>query len=445
RATPYDITEVARLVPDAFDRLAGGALLLRDPMIVSPGATLVVDSATVPTLYLRSDRQGYAYLMGNRSTMAFRGHAGHPLTITSYDPATKRPDTDRRDGRSYIDDRGGKLAFDHAIVTRLGFASAGETSGVAWMQTAGNLATGAAIDTTFSHNYFGAYSAGAEGLVITRDRFVANDVYGFDPHTATNDTVVSHSVATLNGRHGFMFSDACHGNVVKDSTAYLNGGTGFMIDDGTPEHGYGRPSSDNTLLRVTAHDNGDTGVVIEGGTGNSVQQSHMTNNDYGIWVRNNAAATRLTGNTVTASLRSGIRLNAKLGLTHLTDDAIFGARSGITAGGGGVTVLNRVRIGETTMAGLRLEGDQHLTRFNHVLITDSGRNPVNVTGAPLTAKAMAGIQWHAPAVPWIDRVSLAAFLHDTVVFLWAAILALPFISRIPLIARKIRGTSTPAT
>ena len=435
RPKPYELAEVARLVPAAFERLADGALLLKVSLLVAPDAVLVVDSKTVPTLLLSSSAKGYATIDAIQSTLTLQGHVGRMLAVRSYDPTTGRADENRHDGRAYVRTRGGELNLRQTNTSELGFPFTGATSGVAWTAKLDHPATGGASNSTFVHNYFGAYSAGAEGLVIDRSAFLDNTIYGFDPHTATNHALVTDSAAALNGRHGFIFSEGCDHNVVRDSESFLNGGTGFMIDDGTPEHGLNRTSNDNALIDVSAHDNGDVGIVIEGGKGNSVEQSDVSNNGSGIWVRNQAAQTQIVDNRVSASRLSAVHLGEGLGTTQLTGNEITGATVGADSDGGSITIMTRNRIADTTAAGLRLDGDQRQARFTDVVISEAGSHAVDVRGMPLSKRALAGIDSGsvARAASW----TLTSLLHDAVVLLWAAILVLPLLSRLPLLRRRL--------
>ena len=429
RGSPWDLAEVAALVPAAFSWRDDGALVLRNTLLVTTGAELVVDSTTVPTLLLASSPVGYVTVRATYSSLRFHGHPGAPLTVASYDPTTEHRDDDRHDGRAYVLARGSDMDIRHATLSDLGFATNGHTSGVGWKGAEGRPATGGASDVTFQRNYFGAYSAEARGLVIARSAFLDNVIYGFDPHSNTDDTLVTDSVAARNGRHGFIFSQSCDGNVVRDSEAYLNGGTGFMIDDGIPPHGPERVSDRNTLLRVSSHDNGDVGIVVEGGTGNRVEQAVVTNNEDGIWVRDGAARTELIGNRVVATHRTAVRLEAGLGPTVVADTEIVGARTGTHSGGGAATQLRGVRTRGTPSAGLRLDGDQSGARFADVQVLGDTGSPLDVRGTALPAAARAAVDT-GPGAPFWATWTLASALHRSILGLWAAILVLPLASRL---------------
>jgi len=443
RGRPYGLAELARLVPSAFEHGIDGSLVLTHPLVVAEGAEVVVDSHEVPSLRLASGDSGNVWIRTVNSSITFRGHVDAPLTVSSWDPVAAGPDTDRTDGRAYVVSRGGRLDLEHTDVTWLGFASTGITSGVAWVASGDRPGAGGAVDSSFSHNYFGAYSAGAVGLQIIRSAFTDNVVYGFDPHTATNETLVASSVAARNGRHGFIFSEGCQRNVIRDSESYLNGGDGFVIDDGTPQHGQGRDSDDNTLIGVSSHDNGRVGVVIEGGTGNSVQDATVVNNRDGIWVRNQATDTSVVDSRVLASAGAGLRLGEGLGPTEVRGNEIEGAATGVLSEGGSATRLVGVHVAGAT-TGMSLRGDQSRATFEDVVVADGGSRALVVTGAPLVPEAAAGIRLPSQTVVSSTSTSWspAALLHKALVSLWLLILLVPLGAvLVGAVSRRLRASA----
>jgi len=101
--------------------------------------------------------------------MTLRGTADVSLSVTSFDPASGAADTDMSDGRAFVRGKAGRLNVKEAVLSDLGYHT-GETSGASWMASNG----------------------------------VA----------ATNNTLISDSRASGNGRHGFIFSKDCKDNLV---------------------------------------------------------------------------------------------------------------------------------------------------------------------------------------------------------------------------------------
>lgn len=425
----YDLAALAHRFPAAFTWLPGRRLLVRDSIVVAPGGHLLVDQATVSSLLLSSGPRGHVFIEGRGATLTFRGQLDHPLSISSFDPATGRPDPERRDGRAFIEIRGGSMKFDATNVSYLGYPSTGATSGVAWTAYDGRSAKGHARDTTFSHNYYGAFAAGGDGLRIDHSAFVANVLYGFDPHTATSNTIVKRSRADRNGRHGFMFSEGCSNNVVQDSSATGNRGVGFMIDDGTMNSGLGRPSNDNTFLRDVAVSNGWAGMVVEGGTGNTVQSSRTSGQQFGIWVRNQASQTQILDSRILDPAIAGIRLGPGLGETDILGNRIWGGPVGIRSDGGSATWLSGGVIAHTTKVALRLDGDQRSARFTKLTVVAAKGHQVEIGGQRVSVAQIAKVQTH-PAAGASAKWSLETALHRLVFVLWALILLPTILTRL---------------
>jgi hypothetical protein len=448
RPHPYQLDNLVRRMPTAFGHAAAGAVVLRYPLLVAPGATLVIDSRTVPSLLLRSDRTGYAPITAVSATLDLRGHPGRPLHVASVDLTKGGPDTAESDGRAYLQDRGGTMTLRATKLSYLGYA-VGRSSGVAWLGDGDRPATGGASWSTFSHNHFGAAGYAAQGLVVSHSAFLDNDLYGFDPHDGTTHSVIVDSVAAHNGRHGFILSRGCHDNLLRDDEAYDNGGAGFVIDDGhveldgNPRHAVADPSDHNRLLDVSSHDNGLVGITVEGGIGNAVEGSHVDNNRYGLWVKNGATATVLTGDTVTRSLLAGIRLFPGTRATNLADSTVSGALIGIAADDSATAVMTDVRVVAAQLNALRFRGAHTTDVLTRVIASGDGPRAVDARHASLTATQQAAIDetgWRVRHVP----VSVAHYLvRHANLLAWVPIVVLPLLFWIPARHRRRVAAARP--
>jgi parallel beta-helix repeat protein len=427
RQAVYSIAEVMAAVPSAFARLPDGVLLLNS-LVVGRGAELVIDSPTVPRLLLSSGSDGHVLLAAQFGSLTLLGHPGQPMTVTSFNPTTEMFDDNLTDGRAYIVSQGGSIQMEHVTASRLGFPSEGRSSGVAWIDS-----TGGAKYSTFSHNYFGAYSSGAIGLRVLGSTFSDNDVYGFDPHTLTAGTVVTNSKAMRNGSHGFIVSDGCDDNVFQDSESFLNGGAGFFVDDGRSGDRLSRPSSRNTLVRVAAYDNRKTGIVVEGGKANRVINSTSTNNTFGIWVRGSATDTVIKGNRVTASQWTGIRISEEAAASQVTSNFVSRATNGIDISGkAGSSVVGNV-ISNASSAAIRLKGDQTQTVIRDVIINGTGTFAIDSSESTFLiedALAVDTTNWSTTFQKPLTR-SMPGF-QTAVIAVWLAILLPPIVIGIPM-------------
>jgi hypothetical protein len=336
-------------LPKAALSRRGPTTILRLPVVVAPDARLRIGARR---LVLRST----ATVRANVNVV------GGGLLMRGTRVRSSGPDTDPSDGRAYVLVQGGHMMLRRVHASHLGFAT-GRTSGVAWMHRFGTPSTGGAIDSTFTRNLFGVYSSGASGLRFVRDKFIANDVYGFDPHgpppgtgnapgLGSNDFLVKDSVSAYNGRHGFIFSSGCHRNRMIDSVAHHNGGSGFVIDDGRPRGGLLNPSNDNLLRGIEARDNGRVGVVIEGGKNNQVREAVLVNNSFGVRVTDAARDTIVADSRIDATRWTALALSdqARASILRTT---VHGATVGIDSEGG--ARLEQVSVTDAVVTGLRLE------------------------------------------------------------------------------------------
>lgn len=434
RDTPYRLNELVGLFPEVFTTLNDSSLLITLPVVVTPGATLEVSSTTTPVVRFASGGPAYATLVAVDATVTVAGSPQAPVTLTSYDPATTQADQDISDGRPYVVAFGGSMQFDHVISSSLGFLL-GETSGVAWMPRQDRRPTGGARQSIFTRNYFGAYASGADGLVIAGSSFTENIVYGFDPHSGTNDTLVEDSIAERNGRHGFIFSADCHRNVIRNSQSNLNGGAGFVIDDGNDDAADPlRPSDNNTLDGVSATGNQATGIVIEGGSGNTVTGANLDGNANGVWVKNGASQTTITATSITNSSDVGIRLEAGTAATTVRDSTLSQAALGVRIDGAEGTALNSVSIDNSAVAAVSLAGDPVNTTFTDVTITGTGRAAVispNTSSAESVAVDVTGVDLSG----WSTGETMAASGRSYTAWLkslpWILIVAVPAMLWVP--------------
>ena len=316
RAAPYTLAELRSLVPAAFTELGtdtgvDGPLLLTANLQVPLDATVVIDTQT-PDVRLSSTPSGFATII-SRGTVEIVGDAGTQVRISSWDPRTGRVDGDSSDGRSFIAQIGGRMDVTHAVLGYLGF-NLGLSSGVAWSGASASTAhpepvsaRGTVSSSLFAHNYFGAYTRDADGMVWTGDFFADNEQYGFDPHDFSNNFIVAGNASYHNGKHGFIFSRGCTHNLLVGNVAYGNGGHGFMIDDGrslASDTAQTRidGSNDNLLLRNFSAANAGNGVEVEGGTGNVVDGNRINDNYIGVRIKDGASAS-VRDNTMADNLR----------------------------------------------------------------------------------------------------------------------------------------------
>ena len=307
---------------------APGTFLLRVSLVQAPGSVLEVAAPDVRQVRLLDDPEVYISAMG--ATARYTG-----VTVTSWDPGSGRP-ARNGGGRPFVEYADGSDLW----VIRSTFAYLGSDRssayGVNWRR-----ATGGATDSVFHHNFFGAYTYQAHGLVFRGNVFRDNDVYGLDPHTASSRLVIEHNQAFRNKVHGIVFSEDVTDGVVRANRAYANGDNGIVIDE---------RSDRNTVSGNLVEGNGGDGIVLLGSSGNMVrgntvrrnrvgirvnlrsgdnrvQRNQVTGNRIGIELYGGAYAVRLLGNQVSGSVEKGIVLEAPGATSH--DDRVTGSPVGV--------------------------------------------------------------------------------------------------------------------
>lgn len=407
------------LPPKAFVRRPSG-IELRLPLVVAPGARLVIAQRK---LLLRSTEKVRANVTVIDATLRVRG-----TRIRSVGP-----DTDPRDGRAYVLALGARMTMRGVHVSHLGFGT-GRTSGVAWVHNFGIPSTGGAVDSTFRRNLFGVYSSGAAGLRFVRDRFVYNDVYGFDPHGSppgmgnapelgSNDFLVRDSLAAYNGRHGFIFSSGCNDNRVLDSISHHNGGSGFVIDDGKPRSGLVRPSNNNVLRGIEARDNAGVGVVIEGGTANEVQSALLVNNAFGLRITDGTRDTVVADTDIQSTQWTALAISDRA-RAQVDGVRIDGATVGVDSDGG--ARLHDVAVNDAAVAGLRMQptdvvigvqvsgvGRRAVDGIQQVQTSEWGSDNAASDGLTETLSSLRHQVWLLLLIPPVVLWSIARVLQRT--------------------------------
>jgi hypothetical protein len=326
---------------------ADGSVLVTRNVFVAPGARLTI-SAPGTTLHLRSDSTGFVSLVAWKAGLTLAGADGQPLTVASWDPDLKTPDTTTVDGRAYVREVSGDMQVRHLAASDLGFW-AGRTSGVAWTGSSRRAAGGQILDSTFRRNHYGAFASQGKGITVTGSDFSDNAVDGLSLHRRTADTTVQNSTARGNGRHGFSADQGSESVGYTDVTAEGNAVHGLFFS-GTPlarglSAGGASPRTYGQL-RLTggvARDNGSAGVRVVGGNNVSIADTRVVDNGDGITLAGTTAPTTIEHTTVSAH-RFGISVSR--GTATVRNNKLSGSETAIRVRDAAVSVTgNQVRKG----------------------------------------------------------------------------------------------------
>jgi hypothetical protein len=309
RSAAYTVTDLVQ--QGAMTMLSNGVGLLQEDVFVASGAQLSLGTPALSTLYLASSANGFSSIIGYGGTLSFAGTAAQPLTIMSWNQATKSAVADQGNGRPYIREIGGAMTFAYARVSSLGFWS-GRTAGVAWTGTSRASSKGGAADSAFTGDTYGAFVSRGQGVTFSADRFESNELDGLHIHRYSVGSQVISSSATRNGGNGFAVDRATTNTLMRGDVSQHNAANGYLFD-GRPlvsgasaSGGSNEPSSGTVLEDSSATGNAHTGVLMEGGTGTVVKSDQFCSPTTAIALRTGVTDAVLTGNYIDCAPRSGI-------------------------------------------------------------------------------------------------------------------------------------------
>jgi parallel beta-helix repeat protein len=311
-----------------IEETAPGTFLLRVALVQAPGSALEVAAPAVRQVRLLDDPEVYISAMG--ATARFTG-----VTVTSWDPERRRParNSGSRPFVEYAD--GSELWIVRSTFAHLGSDRA-SAYGVNWRRS-----TGGATDSVFHHNFFGAYTYQAQGLVFRGNVFRDNQLYGLDPHTGSRRLVVERNQAYRNGAHGIVFSEDVTDGVVRGNRSFANGDNGIVLDErsdrntvsgnlveGNEGDGIVLLGSSDNLVRGNVVRRNRVGIRVNLRSGdNRVQRNQLAGNRIGVELYGGAYSVRLLGNQVSGSVEKGLVLEAP-GATS-RDDRVTGSPVGV--------------------------------------------------------------------------------------------------------------------
>jgi len=284
--------EIYRLIrtsphPDWLTEFRPGIFVLRAALVQAPRTRLVIAAPRVRQIRMVSTGKvgQEVYLSGLSAKVAINGTA-----ITSWGLAG-RPDSTPSIRRPFVsyDQAGAVLTTSGARFSYLGGDSI-LGYGVTW----GRGVTGSAVESTFDHNFFGAYSNAAVGLLFLRSTFRDNYLYGLDPHTNSRKLRVVDNVAFGNGSHGIIFSQQVVDSVLSGNRSFGNRLNGIMMD---------ARSDRNLIVDNQAWSNDGDGIVVQNSSAVTVRGNVVSGNRDGVRVTGDSLATRVVANRLVGNGR----------------------------------------------------------------------------------------------------------------------------------------------
>lgn len=317
----------------AIEQTGPRAFRLAKSISLDGDIRLDITPATITKLEIHSSPGRSICLCMDESAVLIDG-----VEVTTYDPATQKPDETYEDGRGFIRMKNGRMDILNSRLHHLGTSldfqqksttpdaavSEGGMYGVSWRISKGTLGqqitTGWVENNTFDNNHFGAYTFGASGMLWRGNLFADNDIYGLDPHDDSNNALVENNVFYRNGKHGFIVSKRCNYNIIRGNLSISNMSHGYMLH---------QDSEYNLIESNIAYGNVDNFVIYD------------------------SNFNTIRSNVGYSPRSSHVRINQAASNVFITHNRFEGGRRGIYAYGGAVNILiehNIIHQTEKTLA-----------------------------------------------------------------------------------------------
>lgn len=353
---------------DDYLTVRDGIYLLQRPIVIGPGATLVLSRADVREL--RMSTHHYAYLVnGGRLVVA-------DTVVTSWDVAQGRP-TELELGATEFLFRPFITAWSasETYATRTRFRALGYNNRKSWGMTASagpqdfthegqsvmDSPQMLLVENLFDRLYYGFYSFHSHDLDLVGNEFRNNVIYGPDPHDYSDSILMalntSYGVAK---KHGLIVSREVSGLFI-GNLAFDNNGAGIMLD---------RLSNHSIIYANTAFDNGHDGITVY-----------------------ETACAIVANNLASGNVHSGLRVRNSVDIAVLDNHFADNTLEGVVAYTDPLVehfwrnlVLDPFwTIATVSLSGNRIAGNDGAFRFDNVLAVSLARNQVVDNGERMFA------------------------------------------------------------
>ncbi len=282
------LSDVVRALPQEpgleFLEVEGDTITIRAPLIVLPGATLLLSGAEYGTYRISATTGAFVTVAGrliiqDADLVGWDEALDQPAAATDEDRAEFRPFITAWSG-SRLDIAGSRLAmlgYDYGKA--YGLTQSSGASVQTFYGGGTTPPTGAIVDNSFENLRYGYYSYEAEHVTLIGNEYRDSIVYGIDPHDRSRHLVIA--LNTSYGaakKHGIIVSREVDDSFILGNLSVRNNGSGFMLD---------RTSVRNVIYANTAWGNGGDGLTFyESGCNVAASNSLRGNARAGVKVRN---------------------------------------------------------------------------------------------------------------------------------------------------------------
>lgn len=299
------LSQVAEQINDAkLIENRGGVVTARLPLVIKPGATLIIDGRSTPRFQLSTDRGAFLANAGQLFVL--------DTVVTSWSEPQQRPtifvakDQFRPFISSYIRSKtyvaGCKIEhLGFGAPTAYGFSLSSHPERERG-EPREDWPTGVIVGNVFRGMYYGFYSYEARDVAIVDNHYIGSIVYGIDPHDRSTRLIIAQNKS--NGtveRHGIIGSRGISDSFIFENEAYDNAGSGIMLD---------RQCTRNVICNNRVFRNGQ-GVAIYESPENLIRDNLIAfNQKSGVRVRNSSKV-RVLNNTLAGNSDYALEVSAK--------------------------------------------------------------------------------------------------------------------------------------
>lgn len=306
-----------------LEEIAPKIWLSKATIFIYHGVTLKLDKNEVIWLKLESNKKNFVVLRGINSDIIING-----VKITSWDSTKNDYDFDLNDGRSFImvKDNSRMDLYDSEI-SYLGYPTKSDIAvspyGISWktgkLKLKKIILSGEVINNKFHHNYFGAYTFGATGMVWRGNEFYDNIRYGLDPHDDSNGFLVEGNIAHNNGAHGIIFSKRSMYNTIRNNISYNNKSHGIMLHE----------KSDFNVIENNTVTGNVSGIALWRSSNNIVRNNTIKDNRHGVRANVGSNKNTIQNNNISGSILYGIYFYDKANNNLVNNNTFDGNKVGI--------------------------------------------------------------------------------------------------------------------
>jgi hypothetical protein len=439
RHDPYTLESL--LVRGVAQRIDATTVALTTSVLVGPGARLILNLPD-GTLRMTSTPSGFTSLVGWKGSIELTGAPGHPLRVTSWDPATSQPDQQVTDGRAYIRIVGADLQAHSVALSGLGFWS-GRTGGLAVNGSEASAGTGSISDVTVQRNHYGLFSSDTTDLTVADSTFENTGADGILLYRGTVGCTVTNTVSRGNTSSGIVADRGSSGVTLRRVSAEHNGGDGIRLD-GRPlaeapsaagvsldgEHGFHLQDS---ASRFNAGD----GVLVWDADDSVVPGLGIANNAEGIVVRGAASRTQISANAIMSSAGAAIAVRDGPEDVIVDHNTIAAADTGVQVRAARVDVHDNI-ITAARVHGVSFEGAANGSAARGNALAGNGISSLDLDrldiGAAVSVSNNSEDQWQVTISKsdWLRGL----LENHPLLALWAPLLLLPIVAS--LLGRRHR-------